>query len=266
MIRGKKQDMKGSYGPAIVISVALHALLIAVLTFGWEAKQSHEIKPMPKFVQAKLVTMESKSNKPKAPPKVDLREKRRQQELERQRQAEAEKKRRAAAERKKKEEADKKRKAEQAKKKREAEEKARKEKERKEKERKEKLAQERKSAFEEALEDEEELQDASDDAVAVMSVAQAIQQRIEAVWSRPPSARNGMVVEVQINFVPTGRVVAATITKGSGNAAVDRSVLTAVKKVEVFPEVADVAREEPSLFERQIRTTKLIFRVEGLRQ
>ena len=253
--------MKASYGPAIVISVALHALLIAVLTFGWEAEHKRELKPMPKFVQAKLVQLESKSDKPKAPPKVDLREKRRQQELERQRQADAEKKRKAAAERKKKQEAEKKRKADEARKKREAEEKAR-----KEKERKERLEQERMSAFEDALEDEEALQEATNDSAAVMSVAQAIQQRIEAVWSRPPSARNGMVVEVQINFVPTGRVVASTITKGSGNAAVDRSVLTAVKKVEVFPEVADVAREEPSLFERQIRTTKLIFRVEGLRQ
>ena len=259
--------MNGSYGPAIVISVALHAALIAVLTFGWEAEHKRELKPMPKFVQAKLVTMESKAQKKTAPPKVDLIEKkRRQQELERQRKAEAEKKRKAAADRKKKLEADKKRKAEAERKKRAAEEKARKEKERKEKERKEQLEKERQSAFEEALEDEEELSEASDDATAVMSVAQAIQQRIEAVWSRPPSARNGMVVEVQINFVPTGRVVASTITKSSGNAAVDRSVTTAVKKVEVFPEVADVAREEPALFERQIRTTKLIFRVEGLRQ
>ncbi|WP_105101809.1 cell envelope integrity protein TolA [Microbulbifer pacificus] len=260
--------MNGSYGPAIVISVALHALLIAVLTFGWEAEHKKELKPMPKFVQAKLVQLESKStNERKAPPKVDLIEKqRRQQELERQQKAAEEKKRQAAAERKKKEEADKKRKAEEARKKKEAEEKARKEKERKEKARQEKLEQERKNAFEDALEDEEEVHDASSDAAAVMSVAQAIQQRIESVWSRPPSARNGMVVEVQINFVPTGRVVAATITRGSGNAAVDRSVLTAVKKVEVFPEVADVARKEPSLFERQIRTTKLIFRVEGLRQ
>ncbi|MCA0894130.1 cell envelope integrity protein TolA [Microbulbifer agarilyticus] len=250
--------MNSSYGPAIVISVALHALLIAVMTFGWEAKPHRELKPMPKFVEAKLVQLESKSDKPKAPPKVDLREKRRQQELERQRRAEAEKKRKAAAERKKRQDAEKKRKAEEARKKREAEEKARKEKER--------LEQERKSAFEDALEDEEFLQEASDDSAAVMSVAQAIRQRIVQVWSRPPSARNGMVVEVEINFVPTGRVVASTITKGSGNAAVDRSVLTAVKKVEVFPEVEKVAREEPSLFERQIRTTKLIFRVEGLRQ
>ena len=259
--------MKASYGPAVIISVALHALLIAVLAFGWEAEHKRELKPMPKFVQAKLVTLESKSPEKTAPPKVDLIEKkRRQAELERQQKLEAEKKRQAAAERKKKEEAEKKRKAEAERKKKAAEEKARKEKERKEKERQEQLEQERKSAFEEALEDEEDLREASNDAAAVMSVAQAIQQRIESVWSRPPSARNGMVVEVQINFVPTGRVVASTITKGSGNPAVDRSVINAVKKVEVFPEVADVAREEPALFERQIRTTKLIFRVEGLRQ
>lgn len=256
--------MKGSYGPAVIISLALHALLIAVLAFGWEGEHKRELKPMPKFVQAKLVTLESKSNKPKAPPKVDKIQQRREAE-ERRRKAEQERKRKAAIERKKKE-AEKKRKAEQARKKREAEEKARKEKERKEREQKEKLEQERKSAFEEALEDEEALQEASEDSEVVMSIAQAIQQRIKAVWNLPPSARNGMVVEVQINFVPTGRVVAANITKSSGNAALDRSVVTAVKKVEVFPEVAEMAREEPSLFERQVRTTKLIFKAEGLRQ
>ncbi len=261
--------MNGSYGPAIVISVALHALLIAVLTFGWEAEHKKELRPMPKFVQAKLVQMEAKStNERKAPPKVDLIEQqRRQQEVERQQKAAEEKKRQAAAERKKKEEAEKKRKADEAaRKKKEADEKARKEKERQEKARQEKLEQERKSAFEDALEDEEVIQESSNDASAVMSVAQAIQQRVEENWSYPPIARNGMVVEVQINFVPTGRVVAATISRSSGNPVVDRSVLTAVKKVEVFPEVAEVARKEPSLFERQIRTTKLIFRVEGLRQ
>jgi colicin import membrane protein len=99
-----------------------------------------------------------------------------------------------------------------------------------------------------------------------MSVAQSIQQRIESVWSRPPSARNGMVTEVKINFVPTGRVIAANIIKSSGNPALDRSVLTAIKKVEVFPEVAELARKEPALFEREVRTTQLNFLVEDLRQ
>jgi colicin import membrane protein len=99
-----------------------------------------------------------------------------------------------------------------------------------------------------------------------MSVAQAIQQRIESVWSRPPSARNGMLTVVKINFVPTGRVVAANIVEGSGNAALDRSVLTAIRRVETFPEVAELARKEPAVFEREVRTTLLNFRVEDLRQ
>lgn len=252
--------MRGSYSLAIAISLLLHGTLIAVLTYGWEATGKPEHKPMPQFVQAKLVTIEPKVTKKKAPPKVDLEQKRRQQELERQRRAEAEKKRRAALERKKKEEAEKKKKAEQERKK-EAEEKAR-----REKERKEQLERERRSAFDEALEEEEELLEATEDTQAVMSVAQAIQVRIESVWSRPPSARNGMLTVVQINFVPTGRVVAANIVEGSGNAALDRSVLTAIRKVEVFPEVAELARKEPALFEREVRTTLLNFRVEDLRQ
>ncbi|MGL6160680.1 cell envelope integrity protein TolA [Microbulbifer sp.] len=252
--------MRGSYSLAIVISLLLHGTLIAVLTYGWEATSRPERKPMPQFVQAKLVTIEPKVTQKKTPPKVDLEQKRRQRELERQRRAEAEKKRRAEIERKKKE-AEKKKKAEQERKKKEAEEKAR-----REKERKEQLERERRSAFDEALEEEEELLEATEDTQAVMSVAQAIQARIESVWSRPPSARNGMLTVVQINFVPTGRVVAANIVEGSGNAALDRSVLTAIRKVEVFPEVAELARKEPALFEREVRTTLLNFRVEDLRQ
>ncbi|WP_250459528.1 cell envelope integrity protein TolA [Microbulbifer litoralis] len=254
-----------SYLLPVFVSLLLHGLLIAVLGFGWEATKEPK-RTMPQFVQAKLVTVDATVKKKQAPKKVDLREKRRQRELERQRQAEAERERRAALERKKKAEADKKRKAEAERKRKAAEEKARQEKERKEREQKEQLERERQSAFDEALEDEEELLDAREDAQAVMSIAQAIQQRIESVWNLPPSARNGMVTEVQINFVPTGRVVATNIVEGSGNAALDRSVINAVRKVEVFPEVADLAREEPALFEREVRTTRLIFRVEGLRQ
>jgi len=254
-----------SYFLPVLVSILFHGLLIAVLSFGWEAKEP-ERRPMPKFVQAKLVSAEALAPRKTAPPKVDLIKQRQQRELERQRQAQAEKERRAALERKKKAEAEKKRKAEAERKKKAAEEKARREEERKEKERKEQRERERQSAFEEALEKEEDLLEADEGAEAVMSVAQAIQQRIESVLSWPPSARNGMVTEVKINFVPTGRVVAANIVKGSGNAALDRSVITAVHKVETFPEVAELARNEPALFERQVRTTILRFTVTGMRQ
>ncbi|WHI48666.1 cell envelope integrity protein TolA [Microbulbifer sp. VAAF005] len=262
---------KGFYALAIIISLVLHGALLVAMTYGWEASSMPERKPMPKFVQAKLVTIEAATPKKKLPKKVDKIKQRADRAAEQKRKAEVERKRRAALEQKKKLEAEKKRKAKVEADRKAQAEKARREKEqqekaRKEKELKEKLAQERQSSFDEALQDEEELLDANEAEQAVMSVGQAIQQQIEAVWSRPPSARNGMLTKVRINFVPTGRVVAANIVEGSGNAALDRSVLTAIKKVEVFPEVADLAREEPVVFEREVRTTILNFKVEDLRQ
>ncbi|WKD49144.1 cell envelope integrity protein TolA [Microbulbifer spongiae] len=259
----------GAYPLAIVISLLLHGTLIAVIAYGWEASRRTEHKPMPQFVQARLVTVEAVTPKKKLPKKVDKIQQRAQREAQQRQQAEIERKRRAALERKKKRAAERKRQARIEAERKAREEKARQEKERKEreeKERKERLEKARQSSFDEALQEEEELLEANEGEQAVMSVAQAIQLRIESVWSRPPSARNGMRTLVQINFVPTGRVVAANILEGSGNAALDRSVLTAIRKVEVFPEVAELAREEPVVFEREVRKTMLNFIVEDLRQ
>lgn len=187
---------RGTYALAVIFSLVFHGGLMVALTHGWEASEP-ERRPMPKFVQAKLVSAEALAPKKKTPPKQDLIKQRQQRELERQRREQAEKERRAAAERKKKAEAERNKKA--------AEEKARKERQRKEEERQEQLERERQSAFDEALEEEEELLEAREGDQAVMSVAQAIRQRIESAWSRPPSARNDMLTVVQINFVPTGR-------------------------------------------------------------
>ncbi|MDP5210727.1 cell envelope integrity protein TolA [Microbulbifer sp. 2205BS26-8] len=261
----------GAYPLAIVISLLLHGTLIAVIAYGWEASRRTEHKPMPQFVQARLVTVEAVTPKKKLPQKVDKIQQRAQREAQQRQQAEIERKRRAALERKKKQAAERKRQARieaerKAREEKAREEKERKEREQKEKERKKRLEKARQSSFDEALREEEELLEANEGEQAVMSVAQAIQLRIESVWSRPPSARNGMRTLVQINFVPTGRVVAANILEGSGNAALDRSVLTAIRKVEVFPEVAELAREEPVVFEREVRKTMLNFIVEDLRQ
>ncbi|WP_413664413.1 cell envelope integrity protein TolA [Microbulbifer sp. CNSA002] len=262
---------KGFYALAIIISLVLHGALIAAMTYGWEASSMPERKPMPKFVQAKLVTIEAATPKKKLPKKVDKIKQRADRAAEQKRKAEVERKRRAALEHKKKLEAEKKRKAKLEADRKAQAEKARREKEqqekaRKEKELKEKLAQERQSSFDEALQDEEDLLDAPEAEQALASVSDAINRHIAGVWSRPPSARNGMLTTVKINFVPTGRVVAANIIESSGNAAYDRSVLTAIKKVEVFPEVAELAREEPVIFEREVRTTIVNFRPEDLRQ
>ncbi|GAA5445722.1 hypothetical protein Misp06_03925 [Microbulbifer sp. NBRC 101763] len=262
---------KGFYALAIIISLLLHGALIAAITYGWDASSMPERKPMPKFVQAKLVTIEAATPKKKLPKKVDKIKQRAEREAEQKRKAEVERKRRAALEQKKKLEAEKKRKAKVEADRKAQAEKARREKEqqekaRKEKELQEKLAKERQSSFDEALQDEEDLLDAPEAEQALASVSDAINRHIAGVWSRPPSARNGMLTTVKINFVPTGRVVAANIIESSGNAAYDRSVLTAIKKVEVFPEVAELAREEPVIFEREVRTTIVNFRPEDLRQ
>ncbi|GMG87253.1 cell envelope integrity protein TolA [Biformimicrobium ophioploci] len=247
-----------SYLFPILVSVALHGLLVAVLSFGWEATSKPTPRTMPKFVEAKLVTVEPKVKQKKAPrKKVDL-EKRRQEQAARKKREEAEKRRKAAVARKKKQEAERKKKEEQERKRREDE--ARK------KKREEELRKQRASAFEDALLEEEDLLDAEEDLVQSTSIMASIERRITENWSRPPSARNGMQTILNIQLVPTGRVTAVNVVKSSGNSAFDRSAQQAVKKVESFPEVAKLARENPGLFERNFRSLNLNFQPEDLRQ
>ena len=54
-------------------------------------------------------------------------------------------------------------------------------------------------------------------------------------WSRPPSARNGMSVEVQIEMLPDGTITGASVTRSSGDAAFDGSAVSAVRKVGRVP-------------------------------
>ena len=82
-------------------------------------------------------------------------------------------------------------------------------------------------------------------------------------WSRPPSARNGMEVELKIQLVPTGEVIAVNLVNSSGDNAFDRAAIRAVKKAEKFPELQKVSGR---LFEAYFRTFTLIFSPEDLRQ
>src|SRR5690625_7468164 len=75
---------------------------------------------------------------------------------------------------------------------------------------------------------------------AVQSYVSLIAQRIEQNWSRPPSARVGMRVELMIQLVPTGQVVDVSVVESSGNAAFDRSAEQAVTRVGRFTEVQDM--------------------------
>lgn len=94
------------------------------------------------------------------------------------------------------------------------------------------------------------------------SYAALIQQTVINYWSRPPSARNGMEVELSIQLIPTGEVVSVSVIKSSGNSAFDRSAQNAVEKAGSFPELQNLPTRE---FETNFRRFRLLFRPEDLR-
>ncbi len=264
--------MRSSYTLPIILSLLAHGLLVAAVTWGWQSTSVTPRVYKPSYVEAKLVALKPKTTKKKtAKPKsrkIDLTAKRRAQEK-REREA-AEKKRRLAQQ---KQQAEKKRQEEAARKKK-AEEKARREKERlaemerqrqleeQQRREEERRRQEMESQFSEALEEEEEFLQAESAAEQAQSYVALISSRIEQNWSRPPSARKGMTCELQLQLVPTGKVVNVSVVKSSGNSAFDRSAEQAVKKAEQFPELKNMP---PEVFERYFRQLRLVFNPKDLR-
>ena len=94
------------------------------------------------------------------------------------------------------------------------------------------------------------------------TIAAVIQKAVIGRWTRPPSARNGMVAVLEISLVPTGDVVGVSVLESSGNVAFDRSAINAVEKAARFPEVKQLER---AAFERDFRRFQLLFRPEDLR-
>lgn len=95
-----------------------------------------------------------------------------------------------------------------------------------------------------------------------MSYMDVIRQAVEQNWSRPPSARNDMQVELAIQLIPNGQVVDVSIARSSGNDAFDRSAVAAVRKAERFPELQELPAH---VFDAHFRRFKLLFRPEDLR-
>jgi colicin import membrane protein len=113
-----------------------------------------------------------------------------------------------------------------------------------------------------AVEREEAAQQAATADQLSASYQALIQQTITRYWSRPPSARNGMETLLSLQLVPTGEVVSVTVLKSSGDTAFDRSAVNAVQKAERFPELANLP---PRVFERDFRRLRLLFKPEDLR-
>lgn len=95
----------------------------------------------------------------------------------------------------------------------------------------------------------------------VSQYAGIIHDLISRYWNVPPSARNGMSADIDLQLVPTGEVVNSRIVRSSGDPAFDRAALQAVERVGSFPELRDLPLP---VFERNFRHFTLEFKPEDL--
>lgn len=80
-------------------------------------------------------------------------------------------------------------------------------------------------------------------------------------WNRPPSARNGMSVEVLIQMLPSGAITNVSVTRSSGDKPFDDSAVAAVKNVGRIPELQNLDR---ATFDSLYRQRRMVFKPEDL--
>ncbi len=80
-------------------------------------------------------------------------------------------------------------------------------------------------------------------------------------WRRPPSARNGMSVEVMIEMLPDGTIINASVTRSSGDAPFDSSAVQAVRNV---GRIAEMQQLDRATFDRLYRQRRAVFKPEDL--
>lgn len=276
---------KKQFIPAL-FTIVFHMVIIAVAGMSWESRpELHREPPKLHTMTAKVVDMEQLM----APKRK--REAERQEALRKARE-EAERKKKQAEEKQKKLAEEKKKAAEEAAKKARTEkEKARKDKERKEQLKREQAKKEEQRKQQEreakeaaakakqdaerkaaeaakrdlaaALDKEEEFIESVEAASLVQSYLALINQAIVSNWTRPPSAKNGMETELQLQLIPTGEVISVSVRRSSGNAAFDRSAINAVNKAQPFTELRQL---ESRIFDANFRTFIIRFRPEDLRR
>ena len=87
-----------------------------------------------------------------------------------------------------------------------------------------------------------------------------IRMRAAEGWARPPSARKGMTVVLQINMLPDGTITNASVLRSSGDGPFDSSAVAAVKNIGRLTEMQGM---KPSDF-NQYRSFKMTFTPEDL--
>ncbi|MHC8291051.1 cell envelope integrity protein TolA [Pseudomonas sp. XS1P51] len=87
-----------------------------------------------------------------------------------------------------------------------------------------------------------------------------IRARAAEGWARPPSARKGMTVVLQIGMLPDGTVTSVSVAKSSGDGPFDASAVAAVKNIGRLTEMQGM---KPSDF-APYRSFKMTFTPEDL--
>jgi colicin import membrane protein len=250
---------------AIAFAVLLHVALAAMLILGIEFSDYRPLSgPRVDIVEAEIVAAPSK---PRIDPEAERRkreeeerQRREAQETERRQQAEARareqqaeeaRRQQAEAEARKKAEAAARLKAEQdAKRKAEAEarkkaEEAVRQKAAEEARRKAEAEQQaRERALQEALAQEQRERELTPLRAAYSA---AISQQIARNWLKPPGISDDLKCEALVVQLPDGSVASARISKSSGNAAFDESVIKAIYKAAPLPQPPS-----PEVFEREL--------------
>jgi colicin import membrane protein len=258
---------------AIAFAVILHVALAAMLILGIEFSDYRPLSgPKVEIVEAEIVAAASK---PRIDPEVERRkreeeerQRREAQEAELRQQAEARRSQQQAEEaRRQQTEAEARKKAEAAAKlkteqeaKRKAEQEARKKAELEARKKAEEAArqkaaedarrkaeaeqQAREKALQEALAQEQRERELNPLRAAYSA---AISQQIARNWLKPPGISDDLKCEAQVVQLPDGSVASARISKSSGNAAFDESVIKAIYKAAPLPQPPS-----PEVFEREL--------------
>lgn len=127
----------------------------------------------------------------------------------------------------------------------------------------EEIRREQQKELADALASEDDL---VEDGELASTYADLITTLISNNWTRPLSARNGMQTTIQIMTTPTGEIVGHTITRGSGDSAFDLSVTRAVTRLGKIDELAELARKDPSAYEKNFRRFTINFSPQDLRR
>ena len=247
----KNQDNRTK---AISFTVALHVALAAALILGIEFSDYQPLSgPKVDIVEAEVILPQSTS-KPRVDPEVERRKAVEEQQLRKQQeQAEIQRKQAETAARKEKTEAEAKRKTElEAKRKTElaakkkAEEAARLKKAEEEAKRKSEAEQQaRENALQQAMAQEQrerELNPLKD------AYSAAISQQIARNWLKPPGISDDLKCDVLASQLPDGSITGAQITKSSGNATFDESVIKAIYKASPLPQAPNA-----EVFDRDLK-------------